>query len=127
VLEDYRLTGRGGSGVISIQISERNGKVIGALQVAEQDELLLISNAGTMVRTRVQEVSCIGRNTQGVRLINLSEPEKLIAIQRVEEIVEDESIETSEETVETAETSETGVDVANEDAANLVVTDESID
>ncbi len=99
LLDDYRLTGRGGSGVISIQISERNGKVIGALQVAESDELLLISNAGTMVRTRVSEVSCIGRNTQGVKLINLSEPEKLIALQRVEEIVDDLIVEESDDVV----------------------------
>lgn len=90
-LDDYRITGRGGQGVISIQVSERNGKVIGAIQVASSDELLLISNGGTLVRTRVQEVSCIGRNTQGVRLINLSEPEKLIAVQCVEEMTPEET------------------------------------
>lgn len=102
-LDDYRITGRGGQGVISIQVSERNGRVVGALQVSEQDELLLISNAGTMVRTRVQEVSCIGRNTQGVRLINLPESETLIAIQRVEEMVEgseDRGQETEDSNVE---------------------------
>jgi DNA gyrase subunit A len=83
VLDEYRITGRGGMGVISIQVSERNGKVIGAVQVKDDEEMMLISDKGTMVRTRVSEVSSVGRNTQGVRLIRLSEGEKLIAIQKI--------------------------------------------
>jgi DNA gyrase subunit A len=86
-IEEYRVTGRGGSGVISIQVNERNGKVIGAVQVDENDEMMLITSAGTLVRTYVNQVSIIGRNTQGVRLINLTgEGEKLIGLDRIEEL-----------------------------------------
>jgi DNA gyrase subunit A len=83
VLEEYRRTGRGGSGVISIQVSERNGAVIGAVQVKDDEEIMLISDQGTLVRTRVAEVSSVGRNTQGVRLIRLSDGEKLNGLQRI--------------------------------------------
>ena len=85
VIEDYRVTGRGGQGVISIQVSERNGKVIGAILVHPVDQIMLITNGGTLVRTRAEEISLVGRNTQGVRLIQLSE-EKLIGISRIEEL-----------------------------------------
>jgi len=84
-IEEYRTTGRGGQGVISIQVSERNGEVIGATQVISGEEVMLITNRGTLIRTRVDEISVVGRNTQGVRLINLSEDEKLIQIQRIAE------------------------------------------
>ncbi len=73
-VEEYRSTGRGGQGVISIQVSERNGQVIGAIQVKSEDEVMLISNKGTLVRVPVSEISLVGRNTwQGVRLIALVE------------------------------------------------------
>lgn len=85
-VEEFASHGRGGQGVIAIQTSERNGEVIGAVQVFTNDELMLISDAGTLVRTRVDEISIVGRNTQGVRLINLSEGERLVEIQRIEEI-----------------------------------------
>jgi DNA gyrase subunit A len=91
-INEYRCTGRGGQGVISIQVNDRNGQVVGAVQVASEDEILLISNRGTLVRTRVSEVSLLGRNTQGVRLINLNNEEKLMGIQPVvEKIIEIES------------------------------------
>jgi len=80
-IEDYRITGRGGQGVISIQVNERNGKVIGALQAANDGEIFLISNKGTLVRTKVDEISLVGRNTQGVRLIRLANSEDLISMQ----------------------------------------------
>ena len=80
-LEDYRSTGRGGQGVIAIQVTERNGLVVAATLVQEQDDVLLISNQGTMVRTRANEVSIMGRNTQGVRLINLTNGEKLVGLE----------------------------------------------
>ncbi len=83
---EFVAQGRGGQGVIAIQTSERNGQVVGALQVLDTDELMLISDAGTLVRTRVDEISIVGRNTQGVRLINLGEGEKLVEIQRIEEV-----------------------------------------
>jgi DNA gyrase subunit A len=86
---EYRVIGRGGQGVISIQVSERNGKVVGAIQVSDTDEMMLISNGGTLVRTWVNQVSKVGRNAQGVRLIKLSRGEKLISIEKVEEVIEE--------------------------------------
>lgn len=88
-IEDYRETNRGGQGVISIQVTERNGKVIGAGQVFPGDEVMLISDKGTMVRTRADEISLVGRNTQGVRLININEGEKLVGMECVSEIAVD--------------------------------------
>ena len=86
--EDYPVYGRGGQGVIAIQGSERNGRVVGAVPADEEDEVMLISGGGTLVRTRVREISVMGRNTQGVRLISLIKGEKLVGIER---IVEDKS------------------------------------
>jgi len=85
-LEDYSSKSRATQGVISIKVSERNGKVVGAVQVDENDEIMLISNKGTLVRTRVSEVSVVGRNTQGVTLIRTAEDEKIVALQRIDEI-----------------------------------------
>ena len=82
---DYPVYGRGGQGVIGMQTSERNGAVVGAVQVSDNDEIMLISNKGTLVRTRVEEVSVQGRNTQGVRLIKLKEGEKLVGLEQVDE------------------------------------------
>ena len=90
-LEDYSPKSRATQGVISIKVSERNGKVIGAVQVEENDEIMLISNRGTLVRTKVSGVSVVGRNTQGVTLIKTAEDEKIVALQRIEEILEDPS------------------------------------
>jgi DNA gyrase subunit A len=89
-VEEYRVTGRGGQGVISIQVSERNGKVVRALQVMDQDEAMLITDKGTLVRFKVGELSIIGRNTQGVRLINVSSGELVVGMQRIDEIQADE-------------------------------------
>ena len=86
VTTDYPCKGRGTQGVISIQTSERNGAVIGAVQVKTGDEIMLISNGGTLVRTSVDEVRDMGRNTQGVMLIRLSADEKLCEIERVEKL-----------------------------------------
>lgn len=83
-LDDYPLRGRGGQGVISIQTSERNGKVIGATQVMNEHQIMLITNAGTLVRTRVAEISLVGRNTQGVKLISLQGDEQLIGLARID-------------------------------------------
>ncbi len=82
-VEEYRVTGRGGQGVISIQVNERNGHVVGATQVSSDDEVMLISNKGTLVRVPVTEISVIGRNTQGVRLINLTNDEVLVGLEKV--------------------------------------------
>jgi DNA gyrase subunit A len=88
---DYPVQGRGGQGVISIQTTTRNGKVVGAIQVAPDAEIMLISNGGTLVRTPASDVSVIGRNTQGVRLIRLDDGEQLVGIDRVEMDESDES------------------------------------
>ncbi|MBE0511157.1 MAG: DNA gyrase subunit A, partial [Gammaproteobacteria bacterium] len=82
-MDAYPLRGRGGQGVIAIQTSERNGGVVGAVLVDDQDEIMLITDAGTLVRTRVDEISIVGRNTQGVKLINLTKNEKLIGLERI--------------------------------------------
>jgi DNA gyrase subunit A len=82
---EFPTKGRGGQGVIGIQTSARNGAVVGAVQVFDGDEIMLISDKGTLVRTRVDEVSVQGRNTQGVRLIKLKEGEALVGLERVEE------------------------------------------
>lgn len=89
-IDDFPKQGRGGQGVIAIQTSDRNGDMVAAVQVNDDDEAMLISDKGTLVRTKVNEVSVIGRNTQGVRLINLTNGENLAAIQRIEEEVDDE-------------------------------------
>ncbi len=89
--DDYPAHGRGGQGVISIQTTERNGDVIGATLVSDEDEVMLISTGGTLVRIRVNEISVVGRNTQGVRLINLGEGEKLRGLSRVCEDVSEQN------------------------------------
>lgn len=89
-ISEFPVYGRGGQGVIAMQCSERNGKMIGAIQVETSDELMLISNQGTMVRTRTAEISIVGRNTQGVRLIRVAEEEKLVGIERIAETEVDE-------------------------------------
>jgi DNA gyrase subunit A len=92
-IDQYPLHGRGGQGVVSIQVNERNGDVIGATLVGDDDEIMLISDGGTLVRTRVNEISIMGRNTQGVRLIGLSKDEKLVGVERIEESDEEEESE----------------------------------
>jgi len=96
LLEEYPRRGRGGQGVIAMVINERNGNLVGALQVVDGDEMMLISNQGTLVRTRVSEVSIVGRNTQGVRLIKLADDEFLVGIERIEEPSEEEGAEVDE-------------------------------
>ena len=84
-VSDYPLHSRGGQGVISIQTTERNGPVIGATLVSDDDEVMLITDGGTLIRTATKDISVIGRNTQGVRLISLGEGERLAGIERIEE------------------------------------------
>jgi DNA gyrase subunit A len=82
-IEDYPTKGRGGKGVIAIKTSERNGQVIGAVQVEDDDDIMLISNRGTLVRTPVNGISVVSRNTQGVNLIRLKEDEQLVGLDRI--------------------------------------------
>ena len=85
-VEEFPRQGRGGRGVIAIQTSERNGAAVAALQVLPGQEIMLISSNGTLVRTPVDEVSVLGRNTQGVRLMRLDEGERLVGIERLESL-----------------------------------------
>ena len=89
-LEEYPKKGRGTQGVIALQTSARNGKLVGAIQLSNQHEVLLISDGGTLVRTRASEISQVGRNTQGVTLIRLGEGESLQAIERVDASLEED-------------------------------------
>ncbi|MCP3869268.1 MAG: DNA gyrase subunit A [Gammaproteobacteria bacterium] len=85
-MDQFPVKGRGGQGVISIKTSERNGDQVGAVLVDDDDEVMLISDAGTLVRTRVSDISILGRDTQGVTMIRLSGKEKLVGIARVESL-----------------------------------------
>ncbi|MCH8099923.1 MAG: DNA gyrase subunit A [Proteobacteria bacterium] len=82
-VDDFPLQGRGGQGVIAIQTSDRNGNTVGALQVAAEDEIMLISSNGTLVRTAVGGISIMGRNTQGVRLIRVARDQRLVGLARI--------------------------------------------
>jgi DNA gyrase subunit A len=85
-LVDYRLTHRGAKGVIDIKTTERNGQVVGNVQVTDGEDVMIITNKGMLIRTSVGGISVIGRNTQGVKLINLSaEDEKVVSITRLPE------------------------------------------
>ncbi|MCG8668886.1 MAG: DNA gyrase subunit A [Pseudomonadales bacterium] len=89
---EFPTKGRAGKGMIAMTASERNGSMVGAVQVLNGDEIMLISNQGTLVRTRVDEISVQGRNTQGVTLIRLSGEENLVGVVRIEEL-DDEGVE----------------------------------
>jgi DNA gyrase subunit A len=92
-IEEFTCHKRGGQGLIAIQTSERNGDVVGAVLVSDQDEIMLITDAGTLVRTRVDEISVVGRNTQGVTVIRLDKNEKVVGVDRIEGLAEDETQE----------------------------------
>ena len=96
-ISEFPTKGRGGKGMIAIQASERNGPLVGVTQLFDGDEIMLISDQGTMVRTRGDEVSIVGRNTQGVRVIRLKENEKLVSLARIAEPEEDDQPETEED------------------------------
>ena len=101
-LEEYPTKSRNTKGVISIKVSERNGKVVAATQVVDTDQIMLITDAGTLVRTRVSEVSIVGRNTQGVRLIRTGENEHVVSLERIcdvddEEGEQESAVENTEE------------------------------
>jgi DNA gyrase subunit A len=99
-IEGFPTKGRGGKGLIAMSTSDRNGKMVGAVQVFDGDELMLISNQGTLVRTRSDEVSILGRNTQGVRVIRTKDGERLVGVQRIDEPDADLILESSEDEVE---------------------------
>ncbi|MDN2481028.1 DNA topoisomerase (ATP-hydrolyzing) subunit A [Vibrio agarivorans] len=110
-IAEYPTKGRATQGVVSIKVSDRNGPVVGAIQVEEGDEMMMITDAGTLVRTRVAEVSQVGRNTQGVTLIRTAEDESVVGLQRIEEI---EDVELLEEGTD----AEGGVEATQPEATN---------
>ncbi|WXL27340.1 DNA gyrase subunit A [Ectopseudomonas mendocina] len=119
-IQEFPRRGRGGQGVIAMVSNERNGKLVGAVQVLDGEEIMLISDQGTLVRTRVSEISCLGRNTQGVTLIKLAKDETLVGLERVQEPSddgEDELLE-GEEIADVQAEDATEAD-AGEDAAPL--------
>ena len=89
-IEDFPVQGRGGQGVIAIQTTERNGRTVGAVLVGEDDEIMLISSNGTLIRTPVDDISIQGRNTQGVRLIRVEEGQRLVGVARIEPMGDEE-------------------------------------
>ncbi len=89
-VDEYRLIKRGGKGVFAIKASERNGLVVGAMQVTDEDELMMITNGGKIIRISMRDLRVIGRNTQGVRLFKLDEGEKVMAVDRMAEIISDD-------------------------------------
>ncbi len=121
-IADYSVIGRGGQGVIGLKLTDRNGDVVGAVQVFPGDEAILISDQGTLVRIRCDEVSQQGRNTQGVRLINLSSGEHLVGMASVEEPEESEDFDdeggeaSAEENAE--DHSENSADSSGDDSAD---------
>lgn len=90
---DYPLRGRGGQGVISIKTNERNGEIVGAVQVKPDDEIMMITNNGTLVRIAVADVSEMGRNTQGVRLIRLTNGEKLVEVEKIDALIGEDVVD----------------------------------
>jgi DNA gyrase subunit A len=117
-MAEFPRRGRGGQGVIAMVSNERNGKLVGAVQVLDGEEIMLISDQGTLVRTRVSEVSSLGRNTQGVTLIKLAKDESLVGLERVQEpsAEDDDELLEGEEGVEVVvdETLEASDGVAEE-------------
>jgi DNA gyrase subunit A len=90
-MDEYRLQSRGGKGIITMKTTDKTGQVVGVQQVTEDDELMLISNRGKIIRLRIKDIRVIGRNTQGVRLIELEEGERVVSLARLAEKEEDEN------------------------------------
>lgn len=122
-MAEFPRRGRGGQGVIAMVSNERNGKLVGAVQVLDGEEIMLISDQGTLVRTRVSEVSSLGRNTQGVTLIKLAKDETLVGLERVQEPSaddDDELLEGEEGFVEAAEGTEDDAPEAAADESPII-------
>ncbi|HME60753.1 MAG TPA: DNA gyrase C-terminal beta-propeller domain-containing protein, partial [Candidatus Binatia bacterium] len=92
-MAEYRLQSRGGKGIITMKTTDKTGRVIGVQQVTEEDQLMLISNKGKIIRLRIKDIRVIGRNTQGVRLIELEDGERVVSLARLAEKEEDDELE----------------------------------
>jgi DNA gyrase subunit A len=99
-LEDYRSQGRGGKGIITIKITEKNGRVTGMAQVSQDDEVLLITTNGKILRIRTKDISVQGRNTQGVRLFDTEEGDRVVSFAKVVEREEEKEAAANRETSE---------------------------
>ena len=99
-LEEYRLQSRGGVGIINIQTSDRNGKVVGIAYVTDDDQVMLISQQGMILRTRAGDIRPIGRATQGVRLIEMEEGDSVVAVAKLAEREEDNGDSTPDDPIE---------------------------
>lgn len=117
-MAEFPRRGRGGQGVIAMVSNERNGALVGAVQVLDGEEIMLISDQGTLVRTRVDEVSSLGRNTQGVTLIKLASDETLVGLERVQEPSEVEGEELDAEVLD-------GDDLAEGEAGDGVLAEQA--
>jgi DNA gyrase subunit A len=92
-MDEYRLQSRGGKGIITMKTTDKTGRVVGVQQVTEDDQLMLISNKGKIIRLRIKDIRIIGRNTQGVRLIELEEGERVVSLARLAEKEDEEEVE----------------------------------
>ncbi|CAA6812576.1 MAG: DNA gyrase subunit A (EC [uncultured Thiotrichaceae bacterium] len=117
-MEEFSQQGRGGMGVIAIQTSERNGAAVGAVQVNDDDEMMLITDGGTLVRTPVNEISVVGRNTQGVTLIRLTSGEHLVQIAPIPNTGEDDDEDGSDDVTDVTEVPAESTDSESADAGN---------
>ncbi|PKM21935.1 MAG: DNA gyrase subunit A, partial [Gammaproteobacteria bacterium HGW-Gammaproteobacteria-14] len=121
-VEDFPRKGRGTQGVIGMVVNDRNGELVGASQVFGGEDIMLISNQGTLVRTRVDEVSLLSRNTQGVTLIKLGNEEHLVGVERIPEL---EGAEDDIDEDDDGSSSEVGNSVENENSAENGNSDET--
>lgn len=115
-VEEFPQYKRGGQGVIAMVSNERNGPLVGAVQVVDGEEIMLISDQGTLVRTRVAEVSSLSRNTQGVTLIKVASDEKLVGLERIQEPSEEEAIEGELDDVDAAVEVNAELDAAQDES-----------
>jgi DNA gyrase subunit A len=122
--EDYRLIHRGGKGVINIKVTERNGEVISIKEVIDDDELIMLTQEGMSIRVNVGDIRVISRNTQGVRLINLKQNDKIVAVARMEEKEEGKEVAEGEEVADEEEAVE---ESGGEEAAKEETTEEGAD
>lgn len=116
-IDDFTLQGRGGQGVIAMITNERNGEMVAALQVTTADDIMLISDQGTLVRTRVEEISLLGRNTQGVVLIKLGDNEHLVGVERIDAKDIIDEVSELDEIADSTDPLDAHIDTDTDDAA----------
>ncbi|MFA7613681.1 MAG: DNA gyrase C-terminal beta-propeller domain-containing protein, partial [Candidatus Caldatribacteriota bacterium] len=99
--EEYRVQSRGGKGILAMKLTEKTGEIMGILPVTDKDDLMIITDKGQVIRTKIAGISLLGRNTQGVRLINVKPDEKVVAVEKIVDPEEDsDTVETDETPVQ---------------------------